>query len=295
MVQLQEQVTQLQDSVSKLQQFNEERMGTLTTLLQQTADSVTKMSATVQSLQTAMNQQQSAEGSKVDQISGQIQSLNDSVDELKARLDKITKQMSDLQSQTESISAAMHPDAGGGAGAISGPGAGMSPVTGTGQTGSPMGTGAPNGKPSAAIPADGTDGAAVANTSASAAPPVDQLYQTAYGDFMAAKYQLSAAEFGDVVHFYPDNVYAGSAHFYLGEIAYKQGHYAAAIKEFNNVIDNFPGHNKIPAAELHKGFGELALKQTSAGEHELRLLIQRYPNSPEATAAHNRLNAISGR
>jgi TolA-binding protein len=37
----------------------------------------------------------------------------------------------------------------------------------------------------------------------------------------------------------------------------------------------------------------LSIKQTEAGEKELRLLIQRYPNTPEATVAHNRLNAIS--
>jgi len=285
MVQLQDEVQQLQDSVAKLQQFNQERMGAMSTLLQQTADSVTKMSATVESLQTTVRQQQDTQGGKVEQISGQIQSLNDSVDELKARLDKISKTLADVQNQTQSInSAVQHPDTTNvGAAAIQ---PGSQPV------GAPPNTDATTpGKPSAAVPLD--TNAAGAATQATGAAPADQLYQTAYGDFMAAKYNLAAAEFNDVIHFYPDNTYAGSAHFYLGEIAYKQGHYASAIKEYDIVIANFPGHNKIPGAELHKAFGMIASRQTAAGERELRTLIQRYPNSPEATAAHNKLNTLS--
>jgi TolA-binding protein len=41
----------------------------------------------------------------VDQLSGQIQSLNDSLDELKARLGKVSKQLEDMQAAQQSISA----------------------------------------------------------------------------------------------------------------------------------------------------------------------------------------------
>jgi TolA-binding protein len=34
------------------------------------------------------------------------------------------------------------------------------------------------------------------------------------------------------------------------------------------------------------------MKQTDAGVRELRSLIQRYPNTQEATAARSRLNAL---
>ena len=44
MVQLQTQVQQLQDAVAHLQQSNDERMGVLNDLVQQSADSVNKMS-----------------------------------------------------------------------------------------------------------------------------------------------------------------------------------------------------------------------------------------------------------
>jgi len=51
MVQLQDQVKELQDAVARLQQSNDERMGALKDLVQQTADSVNKMTITVDVLQ----------------------------------------------------------------------------------------------------------------------------------------------------------------------------------------------------------------------------------------------------
>src|ERR1700689_3451639 len=84
MVQLQTQVQQLQDAVARLQQSNDERMGVLKDLVQQNADSVNKMSLAVGALQQLLRTQAEASGTKLDQVSGQMQSLNDSVDEVKA-------------------------------------------------------------------------------------------------------------------------------------------------------------------------------------------------------------------
>src|SRR5665213_2800676 len=67
MVQLQTQVQDLQEAVAHLQQSNDERMGVLKDLVQQTADSVNKMSTTVSGLEQQMRQQQEANGSKIEQ------------------------------------------------------------------------------------------------------------------------------------------------------------------------------------------------------------------------------------
>src|ERR1700683_3781972 len=80
MIQLQQQIQDLQNAVAKLQQSNDERMGVLKDLVQQTADNVNKMSIVVNGLQLRMQNLQDASTSKNDQISGQIQSLNDSLD-----------------------------------------------------------------------------------------------------------------------------------------------------------------------------------------------------------------------
>src|SRR5271156_7189436 len=80
MVQLQTQVQQLQDAVARLQQTNDESMGVLKSLVQQSADSVNKMSVTVDTMQRQAQAQQEAQGTKIEGVSGQVQSLNDSLD-----------------------------------------------------------------------------------------------------------------------------------------------------------------------------------------------------------------------
>src|SRR3984957_9168914 len=86
MVELQTQGQQLQEAVARLQQSNDERMGVLKDLVQQSADSVNKMSLSIEALQQQAKTQQEASGGKMDQVSGQVQSLNDSLDEVKAPL-----------------------------------------------------------------------------------------------------------------------------------------------------------------------------------------------------------------
>ena len=127
---------------------------------------------------------------------------------------------------------------------------------------------------------------------AAAAPPVDELYKTALGDYMTAKYSLAATEFGDVAKYYPDNALAGNAYYYQAEIDFRGAKYTNAVKNYDRVIDQYPDNNKVPVSHLHKGMALLNMKQTDAGVKELRLLVQRYPNSPEAMSARSKLNGM---
>jgi TolA-binding protein len=73
---------------------------------------------------------------------------------------------------------------------------------------------------------------------------------------------------------------------------YRAGHYQNSIKNYDKVLDQFPDSNKVPVSHLHKGQALLALKQTDAGVRELRALIQRFPNSPEAMQARSKLSGM---
>jgi tol-pal system protein YbgF len=103
MVQLQTQVQALQDQMARMQQAFDERMGVMRNLIEQSTDNVNKMSAGVNMLQQTLQKQNSDTGSRVDQVSAQIQALNDSVDELKARMVKVSKQMEEMASARENI------------------------------------------------------------------------------------------------------------------------------------------------------------------------------------------------
>jgi tol-pal system protein YbgF len=106
---------------------------------------------------------------------------------------------------------------------------------------------------------------------------------------------VAASEFQDVLHYYPLDELAGSAQFYLGEIAYRQLNYAEAVKAFNAVLESFPGSPKAPAAQLRKGLALLQMNKKDAGIHELRQLIQRHPQTPEAAQARTKLNGLGVR
>lgn len=269
---LQTQVQQLLDMVQRMQSTIDTRFGVLQHLVEQTADNANQMTQTVNSLQQKLNQQNEALSGKVDTASGQVQSLNDSVDELKSRIAKLDKSISDLQNQLQNIQSAP---------------AGSQPTPG----GSPTGAPAPEGGAAPGVPNQPTSSA----PPPSALPPLKETFQAGLRDYNAAKYNVAQGEFQDVVHYYPMDDLSGSAQYYLGEIAYRQQDFAEAIKNYNAVLEGFSGNSKAPAAQLHKGFALIQQGKKEAGIHELRLLIQRHPQTPEASQAHAKLNALGAR
>jgi tol-pal system protein YbgF len=202
-----------------------------------------------------------------------VQSLNDSLDEMKTRIAKLDKQLQDIQSQLQNVQ--------------SQPAATM-PGAQQPQQGQPLG-----GQP---MPDNGMQSAGVnPDAGQQQAPPLQDTYQSGLRDYNAAHYDLASSEFGDVLHYYPQDDLAGDAQFYLGEIAYKQAKYRDAVKAYNAVLENFSGNRKAPAAQLRKGLALIQLNQRDAGVHELRSLIQRYPQTPEALQARSKLNALGVR
>jgi TolA-binding protein len=279
MVELQTQVQQLLDAVQRLQSTMDAHMGVLEHQSQQTADQTTQITSTVTTLQQKINAQNEAMSGKLDAASGQVQTLNDSVDELKARIAKLDKSVQDLQAQLQALQAAQ-------AQAQSG--------TAPGATG-PGGTAAPGGQGQDSGQGPGAQGAmtqAPGGNPAQQAPPLQETLQAGVRDYTAGRYQVAEGEFQDVVHFYPLDDAAGTAQFYLGEIAYQQKDYPTAINDYNALLEGFSGNAKASAAQLHKGFALIALDKREEGEHELRSLIQRHPQTPEARAARAKLTAL---
>ena len=212
-IQLQTQVQALQDQVSRMQQSIDMNMGAMRNLIEQSADSVNKMNAAVTELQNKMQGQITDSNGRVEQLSGQIQSLHDSVDELKSRLAKVSKQLDDMQMGGQNLAAGQP---------------GMTPA--------PGGSAAPGG--------------AAPNPNA---PPPDTLYNNALRDYNSGKYDLAVGEFGDYLKYYSNTDLAGNAQFYLADIEYRQGNFEAAAKDYDKVLEQYPGGSKAAAAQLKKG------------------------------------------
>lgn len=105
MVQLQSQVDALQQQMTQMKQSFDENMGVMKNMVTQQTDSTNKVAAAVADLQSSINKQTQDRAAQVDQISGQIQALNDTMDELKVRLAKLSKQLEDMQSAQQSLAA----------------------------------------------------------------------------------------------------------------------------------------------------------------------------------------------
>jgi tol-pal system protein YbgF len=267
-ISLQTQVQQLMDMVQRLQSTVDTRFGVLQHLVEQTADNANRVSASMDALQQKIGAQSDATNGKLDAASGQVQSLNDSVDELKSRMAKLDKSIQDLQGQLQTVQ-------NGSAGPQQGPAGGAPPSNG------------PSSGPGAA----GAGPAPAANQ----APPLQETFQSGVRDYNTARYAVAIGEFQDVVQYYPQDDLAGSAQFYLGEIAYRQQNYADAVKSYNAVLEGFSGNRMAPTAQLHKGLALIQLNKKDAGIHELRSLIQRHPQSPEADQARKKLNGLGVR
>ena len=287
MIELQTKVQALLDAVARLQQSNDERMGVLRDLVQQNSDSVNRMSVTVNALQKQFAADQTTQGTKIDQVSGQVQALNDQLDEIKARMNRLEKAMGDVSTQQQNLNQSVQ--------SLQQP-ATSAPTT-TDSAGTQPAVVVPppqmalSAPPAPVVPAGRKSPApAPAGTGALT---VDDMYKTAFNDFMAAHYAVAAAEFGDLIKAYPDNPLAGNAHYYIGEIDYRGAHYSTAVKDYDRVIEQFPDNNKVPAAHLHKGQALVEMQLKEAGIREYKALIQRFPNSPEAAQARAKMNALN--
>jgi tol-pal system protein YbgF len=243
MVQLQTQVQQLQEQMTAMQRSFDERMGVMKNLVERDTDAVNKVATALASLDATLQKQQGDSSSHVDQLSGQIQALNDSLDELKARLAKVSKQLEDMQASQQSTAAQ-----------------------------------------SAQQQAQ--------QQAMAQAPPPDVLYNNALRDYNGDKNDLATQEFSDYVKFYPNTDLAGNCYFYLGEIQFRQGNYQQAAQSYDQVLQNFPTGNKAASAQLKKGFSLIELGKKDDGVAELRHVIQRYPKSPEALQARERLRKL---
>ncbi len=64
------------------------------------------------------------------------------------------------------------------------------------------------------------------------------------------------------------------------------------MKDYDKVLEQYPGGSKAAAAQLKKGYALLELGQRDAGVRELNSLIARYPRSIEASQARDRLRRL---
>lgn len=253
MIQLQQQVSQILQGQQDLRSSMDQKNAELKTLLEQTLDSVNKMSLSMGSLQKTVQDVQANSGARIDTLATQMQGLTDNLQDIQARVGKLSQQVADAQGVLQSIDAK-----------VSG-GAGSAPPSAPGP-GQPVASGPPISS--------------------------DVLYTNALRDFTGGKYDLARQEFGDYLKNFPTSDLASNAQFYLGEIDFVQADYKGAMSEYDKVLMNYPKSYKLAAARLKKGEAELALGQKASAMRDFREVVRRYPGTDEARRAQAKLREM---
>jgi tol-pal system protein YbgF len=273
-------IVELQQSVNQIIQSQKDIQTTLAqnaavdkTLMEQSMDTVNKLTGTMMALQKTVQDMQANSGARLDTMSTQIQGISDNLQEALARMGKLNQQLTDAQNAIQGIDAKLASNA-------------------------PPPSGAPNGAPSGAAqspnglpPIPGAPPAA-SNFPPAAAPSADLLYSNGLRDLNGKKYDLAQQEFGDYLKYYSNTDLASNAQFYLGEILFAEMQYDQAITAYSKVIDNYPRSFKLAPAHLKRALALIALGEKTMGVSELRMVVRSYPGTDEERRAKAKLQEL---
>ena len=270
-------IVELQQSVNQLIQGQKDMQTTLAqnaavekTLMEQSMDTVNKLTGNMMGLQKTVQDMQANSGARLDTMSTQIQGISDNLQETLARMGKLNQQLTDAQNAIQAIDAKLASNAP--PPTASAPGAGGAPPSGL-----PPIPGAP---------------ASASNAPPASAPSADLLYSNGLRDLNGKKYDLAAQEFGDYLKFYSTTDLASNAQFYVGEIYFAQQQYDQAIDAYSKVINNYPKSFKLAPAHLKRALALIALGEKNSGVSELRMVVKSYPGTDEERRAKAKLQEL---
>lgn len=136
--------------------------------------------------------------------------------------------------------------------------------------------------------------AAADNGAAPAKPAGDPAkegldYEAALNQFKAAKYKEAAAGFAAFVQKYPDSQLAPNAQYWLGNAWYAQRDCKKAIEAQSVVTTKYADSPKAPDAWLAIATCQQELGNPTGVKRSLETVIAKYPTSPAAETAQQRL------
>jgi TolA-binding protein len=256
-LELSREVGLLADQLKQLQQSQDKQLSAIQTLVQQSLDAANRADRDVAVIQS--NFQQNGNqlknevvapvvglGTRMDQVSGDVRSLQQAVADLTSSMSKMTAQLSDINNALKVIANPPAP-----------------PPQSTAPGGAPGATGAMAGPPMTQ-----TD-----------------LYNAAEGDYNSGKLDLALQELQDYLKYYGNSDLAPSAQYKIASIHYSQKNYEAAVQEFDMVLEKYPENAKTKDAMYYKGLSLVALGKRSQAHGIFQEMEKNYPNTDAYTRA----------
>ena len=132
--------------------------------------------------------------------------------------------------------------------------------------------------------------------SASTAPVendvADQLYKRGVKDYQDRNYEAAVVNLKRYVKETPKASQAANAQYLVGEALYAQKQYEAAIVAFDEVVQKYNRDTKVATAMLKQGYAFAELKDARNARFFLQQVQKKYPNTPEAQQAAEKLKQL---
>jgi outer membrane protein assembly factor BamD len=137
----------------------------------------------------------------------------------------------------------------------------------------------------------------------SSAAPDKLLYAKATSDIKRGHYTVGRLSLQTLINSYPDSEYLAKAKLAIADSYYKEGGTAGlkqSILEYKDFITFFPFLDEAPYAQLQVGMAHYRQMEkpdrdhaeTVEAEAELQTFLEKYPNSPLAPQAEQRLREV---
>jgi tol-pal system protein YbgF len=118
------------------------------------------------------------------------------------------------------------------------------------------------------------------------------LYQTGLHVFKGGDPTKAREVFQKFLEQYPKHDLAVNAHYWIGESWFEEKKYEQAILEFQELIKNYPGKEKVAAALLKQGMAFSELGDAKSARYVYKKLIADYPLSDEAKKGEEKLKGL---
>jgi tol-pal system protein YbgF len=132
---------------------------------------------------------------------------------------------------------------------------------------------------------------AASKAEAAAATP-EALYNQGRELFKGGDLAKARELFSRFLEKYPKHELAANARYWLGETYYSEKKFEEAILEYQQVIKDFPGKEKVPAAMLKQALAFRELGDVKSARYILKKLTEDFPLSEEAPIAKEKLKTL---
>ncbi|RII28514.1 MAG: tol-pal system protein YbgF [Geobacter sp.] len=120
----------------------------------------------------------------------------------------------------------------------------------------------------------------------------DALYQKGLSIYKGGDPQKARELFNQFLQKFPKHDLAANVHYWLGETYYSEKNYDQAILEFQEVIKNFPGKDKVPAAMLKQAMAFKELGDVKSARYVYKKIIDDFPLADEVKTAREKLKEL---